>query len=291
MARSIHRPATTIIELIVVIGMIMLMIGLLIPAVSGARRVANRLKDANTLKNLGIALQSYAATYQGNLPGSHVQAIFTVEFGNTSPLINILPFLDCGVSPPYESRQGPGTFYSHIPMLVSPSDPSNIVVQQHLQYWENEIDKCHTSYSMNYQVFEGKPHLTRTITDGASNTISFGQHYYRTLNRTNVSFYILLNSPRQNGYRSGTFADANYADNRPLTEGDPPISRGSLPGTFQHMPNQMKFESDGRYLQSMHPAGLLVGMLDGAVRTVAPNINETAFWALVTPRGNEVHAE
>jgi hypothetical protein len=40
--------------------------------------------------------------------------------------------------------------------------------------------------------------------------------------------------------------------------------------------------------QTPHRAGLTVAMFDGGVRTVAPSVDETLFWAQVTPAGGEV---
>lgn len=58
----------TLMELLTVIAVIIILAGFLMPALSRARRQARRVECINNLKQVGIALQSYALDYNGNFP-------------------------------------------------------------------------------------------------------------------------------------------------------------------------------------------------------------------------------
>jgi prepilin-type N-terminal cleavage/methylation domain-containing protein/prepilin-type processing-associated H-X9-DG protein len=67
-----HR-GFTLVELLVVIGVIALLISMLLPALNRARQSAAALKCASNMRQIGVAMRMYANDNQDSIPYAHMQ--------------------------------------------------------------------------------------------------------------------------------------------------------------------------------------------------------------------------
>jgi prepilin-type N-terminal cleavage/methylation domain-containing protein len=65
------RPAFTLVELLVVIGIIAVLVGILLPALGRAQEMGRRTKCQSNLRQLGMAMVMYADEHRGRLPNGN----------------------------------------------------------------------------------------------------------------------------------------------------------------------------------------------------------------------------
>ena len=93
-----RRRGFTLVELLVVIGIIAVLISILLPSLSRAREAANRAACLSNIRELGTAFRLYGVTYKDAVPigfMSQKQFSYVIHWNN-----------DVGTNPPRESQMG-----------------------------------------------------------------------------------------------------------------------------------------------------------------------------------------
>ena len=307
--RTTRRRGFTLIELLVVIAIIAVLIGLLLPAVQKVREAANRMKCGNNLRQLGLAAHQYHDVNQ-HLPGMGYTPLATSGvWGNH--FFHLLPYLEQGNL--YERARGSvplttgpitiywpgnnGVYSQSVPTFLCPSDPS---VGPGGVVTVNGISWGASCYAVNSQVVApvpGDPQGRRRmveITDGTSNTILYAEKYARCTSTSmpltggeGGSLWAYCASrvfdlpppmnPPLKPYAAG-FAIIGYFGN----------PQGPVGSKFQVQPSPFLGNCDPTRASTAHAGGMLVCLADGSVRTLAPSLSGTTWWAAVTPSGGEV---
>jgi prepilin-type N-terminal cleavage/methylation domain-containing protein/prepilin-type processing-associated H-X9-DG protein len=78
------HQAFTLIELLVTIAIIVILAGLLLPAIGSIKEKTNAVKCASNLRQIGVAINLYAADHDQRLPGP---CYFGVEYSTLVPLL------------------------------------------------------------------------------------------------------------------------------------------------------------------------------------------------------------
>lgn len=284
------RPAFTLFQLLIIIAILAILIGLLLPAVQKVRQAAARTQSQNNLKQMMLAVHNYHDVYAAMPPG--------VDDKNFSASSRLLPFIEqqnlynlINFKQSIDDDANAAPRRTFIKVFLSPLDPLD---KQAKPKWGP------TNYLHNDLVFylNSKTKLA-DILDGTSNTIGVGETLRGDGKTKAVDVrrqYVLLKKEdlKNTGPDTGTkyFQDnKNIAGDRCASWMDGRFLQGTFNGKLR--PNDKRPDVSCGGVSGVsalrgYESYVLVGMMDGSVRTVSTAISHTTWKAAMTPNGNEV---
>ncbi len=127
------RKAFTLVELIVVMAVIAMLVALLLPAVQAAREAARRAYCVNNLRQIGLAVHNYVATYQ-RVPPAFCTSRWqlALESGQSwSAHARLLPFLEQSAARQaveldvdWHDQVESGVTHMRLAVFLCPSEPN-----------------------------------------------------------------------------------------------------------------------------------------------------------------------
>ena len=288
-----RRSAFSLVELLVVIGILAILMGLLLPATQKARAAATAVLCKNNLKQINLACLSYESTH-GQMPPAIIGPPDAMNGLNLH--VAILPYLeqqaifdraasDCKqfpittLAPPHQGLK------TLVKLYQCPAD--------NRQSWLHRTDNGHvvalTGYLGvsgvgRYPQSNGVYPIGRTvritdIADGTSNTIAWGERpptpdylcgwWYS-------SWAAVVSEPvlpvrAERGIPEGSTIGAYYS---------------CPPGPYDFKQGDLNNRCDGYHFWSTHSGGAHFGIADGSVRFLSYSAN-SILPALATRNGGE----
>lgn len=260
----------TLIELMVVLGVIGILVGLLMPAVQSARETARRVRCQSRLKQAALALHNYHDQHGVLPPGSLKIGTAYRPFSGWGWCAMVLPQLDQGalynvldfetnnlVHPNGSAVQTP------LPSLFCPSDssPSTIFVQG--EFGGATRIAAGNILGVEPLLQEVVSARFATVTDGLSNTFLLGEHQYEI--------------------------DPDYGDEATSSWiGIATFETEWVTNSVPHFPIASFSRINSGIFSSGHPFGCNFALADGSVRFFSENMDESVYLALGTKNGGEI---
>jgi prepilin-type processing-associated H-X9-DG protein/prepilin-type N-terminal cleavage/methylation domain-containing protein len=309
-ATSPHRPARgfTLIEVIVVITIIFILIALLIPAVQYARETARRLSCASNLKQIGLALNNYEATFrvypQGSNGGFYSGHVMLLPFLEQSALYNSINYNGTDPSGGFAVGESNATAGNTVlATFFCPTDPDAMRNPDTNYAWNGGLGLQKTDFVGTFcsvSTTNRRYIKASDISDGLSNTAAMSEWKIGSINSPGDSTVVFrITVPSGETYPS--FVQQCLDSNRQTTEfgawskdarwtfgvyGSTILNFNSLPNTLSCFYNLSI--NDGNWpASSYHSSGCNVLFHDGHVRFFQNSVALNIWKSVSTRAGND----
>ena len=310
-----HQRGVTLIEVLVVIGILSLLFALILPAVFSARENARRMQCSQNVRQLVLACHNYHEVY-GVLPSP------TLPSPTQTFVTRLFPYIEQPTWTNEQPTSAAPLIPDRIPLLLCPSDsipgtsirPFSYLVNSGPGFPEYTDDGLVPSPSgTNNRVL-----CFTDFTDGVTNTAAISEYvatrstaatqvtaspakqFFWNVDPTGMTVAVPDNEIFVTRCEEGTMR--TLFPGAIATIGDWSRESGTNFGRYHHamQPNSPLCQFSGSpsfspwvqsgarsAAQSLHQSGVNVGMVDGSVRFVSESIDRTVWRATGTRSGSD----
>jgi prepilin-type N-terminal cleavage/methylation domain-containing protein len=281
------RNGFSLVELMVVIFIAAVVLGVLLPAVRSAQQGAVDRQTSNNIKQMSLANHSCNDVFKKLPPAfdkfGFIQAPVSVH-------VHLMPFIEQDDlyktfrKETNKSEEGKGNTKAKVVTFISPIDPSaakkdkegiqNLAANLRVYADRGSQTKYNENMPALKAVEPGTAAIPRTFIDGTSNTISFVTKYGYCGDDGGSRYAAAVN----------TKYAAFFGQNAATKKADPADPKA----TFQLNPDAKQCLSTPLMGQSFTKKGILIGMFDGSVRNVSPDLSAETWNRAVQPNDGMV---